>query len=441
MKFREILLAILIIGLGVLIYYGKTGRLDLTWDGPSGFVFGTGDAFDFEETQVLPAPLPAELEITNAHGGVDVRGRETDKITVTFKKTLCRKSKEAAEKDADLLKMTVTRTGTTLRLTTNRDEFKRRNFETNFTITLPAKTAVRVRNSYGPVNVARTGPTDIMNPHGEVRASEIAGPLTAENSYENVFLRSIEGDCRVTGPHSDVSITEVTGTCTVTHSYGDLRLEKVRRKVDIKASHSKISGVGLSGDVRIENTYDPIVLTDTGPVTVRAHHCDIEAKKLAGRLDISDRYARIEVTGVQGDLAIDSPNSEISAESVAAAEITVGSSYRNVSLRGFTGRTMITLSHGDLNLAPAAVTGTIDVQATYANVRFGWPAGGRFPFEGRTKSGEIFWSLADRPSLEETNGQSLTKAFQNETGKPAIRITTSYGDIRVEEIRPPGRKI
>jgi DUF4097 and DUF4098 domain-containing protein YvlB len=441
MKFREILLAILIIGLGVLIYYGKTGRLDLTWEGPDGFIFGTWDAFDFEETQVLPDPLPAELEVTNAHGSVDIRGGQTDKITVTFKKTLYRKSKEAAQKDAGLLKMIVTRTGATLGLATNRDEFKRRNFETHFTITLPAKTTVRVRNSYGPVNVVRTGPTDIGNPHGEVRASEIAGPLTAENSYENISINGVEGDCRVTGPHSDVSVADVAGACTVAHSYGELRLEKVRRTVDVKGSHSKITGVGLNGDVRIENSYEPIVLAETGPVTVRAHHCDIEAKTLTGRLDISDRYARIEITGVQGDLAIDSPNSEISAEAVAAAEIALGSTYRNVSLRGFTGRATITLSHGDLTLEPAAVTGPIDVQATYANVRFGWPAGGRFPFEGRTKSGEIFWSLADRPSIEETNGQSLTKAFLNETGKPAIQITTSYGNIRIEEVRRPGGKI
>ncbi len=441
MKFREILLAILIIGVGVLIYYGKTGQLDLTWEGPDGFVFGNWDAFEFEETQVLPSPLPAELEVMNAHGSVDVRGGDTDKITVTFKKTLYRKSKEAARKDADLLKMLVTRTGATLRLATNRDEFKRRNFETHFTIALPAKTAVRVRNSYGPVKVARTGPTDIGNPHGEVRASEIAGSLAIENSYENISISGIEGDCRITGPHSDVSVADVSGTCTVAHSYGELRLEKVRRTVDVKGSHSKITGIGLSGDARIENSYEPIVLTETGPVTVRAHHCDIIAKTLTGRLDIADRYARIEVNGVQGDLAIDSPNSEISAEAVAAAEITIGSTYRNVSLRGFTGRTTIVLSHGDLTLEPAAVTGPIDVRATYANVRFGWPAGGRFPFEGRTKSGEIFWALADRPSLEETNGQSLIKAFLGETGKPSIRVTTSNGDIRVEEVRHPGGKI
>jgi hypothetical protein len=436
MKFREILLAILIIGLGVLIYYGKTGRIDLIWDG-SGFLLGAWDPYEFEETQVLPGPLPAEVQVSNAHGSVAIQGTDTDKVTVTFKKVVYRKSKEAAQKDADLLKMTVSRDGTAVRLATNREDFKRRNFETHFTVSVPAKTAVRVRNSYGLVKTIGTGPTEIENPHGEVRALEIAGALTVKSTYAEVTIRGVEGDVRLTCPHVDLTVAEVGGECVIEHRYGDIRVEKAARKVTIDGSHSDISGIALSGEVYIENSYEPIVLRETGPATVRAHHSDIRVFKTAGKLDIRDQYSRIDIDGVQGDLAIDAPNSEISAEAVTAAEISIGSSYKAVALRGFTGHAVISTSHGDLVLEPAGITGPIDVQGTYASVRLIWPAGARIPFEGQTKNGQIFWALADRPTLETTNGQSVTKAFQDETGKPAIRITTSYGDIRVEEARRP----
>jgi DUF4097 and DUF4098 domain-containing protein YvlB len=123
---------------------------------------------------------------------------------------------------------------------------------------------------------------------------------------------------------------------------------------------------------------------------------------------------------------------EISAESVLAGEIFISTSYQDVELLNFTGKTTVLLTHGDLVLEPESVTGPIDVQASYAGIRFGWPGDEKFPFEAQTKNGNIIWNLAERPSLEETNGQSMVKAFLTETGKSSIKISTTHGDIRVE---------
>jgi hypothetical protein len=441
MKAREILLLLLIVGLGVFTYYAKTGKLNIEWDSGDFVFFGRGEEFLFQESREIPAPLPRELQVINSHGGVVVRGTETDKITIVFTKTVYRRTRDAAQTVADQLKMAVNRDESKLVLSTNRDTFKRKNFETHFEITVPKGFEVKVKNSYLLVKAVGTGLTDIANPHGQVEAMDIAGPLVVNNSYEDVSILNAGADCRVTSPHGKVTAIGVQGELIIDHSYGDVEIENIAKKAVVKGSHSRVTGKNLKAEVEIESSYEPISVTDSGPTTIRGHHSDIEARGIAGPLSITDNYARLVVDGVKGDLRIDGTNMEIRAESVAADEIRIATTNQNVEILGFTGKTTVRLDHGDLVLEPEAVTGPIDVQASYAAIRFGWPAGGRFPFEGRTRSANILWNLAERPSLEETNGLSLTKAFQDETGKPSITLSTSYADIRVVETRRPIKTI
>jgi hypothetical protein len=432
MKARDVFLALFIIALGVFLTYAKTGRLDFVLDGDFEFWFFPSEEFVFEESQEIAAPLPQEIHIINAHGGVEMQGEETDKITVFFKKSIYRKDKDEAQKVADALKMIVNREEPRLILSTNRDEFRRKNFKTYFKILIPAGTDVLVKNSYGLVKAAKTGKTDIANPHGEVQTSDTSGQLIIDNSYEDVSILNALADCQVTSPHSRVTAVNVLGEFLLDNSYGDVELENIEKNVRVNGSHSQVTGKSLKGDVELASSYKKISLTDAGPSIIRGRHCDIEAKGINGSLEITDNYARLRLDDIRGNVKIEGTHMEISAESVLAGEIFISTSYQDVELLNFTGKTTVLLTHGDLVLEPESVTGPIDVQASYAGIRFGWPGDEKFPFEAQTKNGNIIWNLAERPSLEETNGQSMVKAFLTETGKSSIKISTTHGDIRVE---------
>lgn len=432
MKAREIFLALALIAFGTLTYYAKSGRLQI--DGDGGWLFwGHTEEFLFEEpAQALPGPLPRELQVINAHGSVEIRGAETDAITVTFKKSINRRTREDAQKVADQLKMIVNREEPRLILSTNRDEFRRKNFETRFTITVPLGLAVFVRNSYGPVKIEKTGAADIVNPHGGVSAGRIDGRLAVDGSYEDVDVHDIRGDARITAPHAKIIAIGVQGELLVDADYGELFLENVDRNVRVSALHSTVSGKNLKGEVEIKNSYEKVSLAGTGPAKIFGHHSDVEAEGIDGRLEIGNAYAKLTLGGVNGDLRIEGSNIEVHAERVAAHEIYVSTAYENVEILGFSGQATIVQRHGDVALEPDKLTGPIDVRASYAAVRFGWPAGVRAPFEGETKSGAIHWNLADKPAFEETNEKSVTRAYPDAAG-PAVKIVTSYADIRVEE--------
>jgi DUF4097 and DUF4098 domain-containing protein YvlB len=292
---------------------------------------------------------------------------------------------------------------------------------------------VLVRNSYGLVRAEKTGRTEITDRHGNILASEVGGDLVLDNSYEDVEVSHVLGNCRISGSHSSLTVRDIQGELTIDHSYGEIRMENIEKKVTVNGSHSMVSGKGLKAGAEIASSYEKISLVDVGPATIRARHGDIEIDGAKGLIDIADNYSRLRVGNVQGNLKVEGSNLEIFVKAVAAEDIWISSSNEHVELLGFSGKATILLNHGDLVLEPDSITGPINVQATYTNIRLAWPKGGRYPFEAEARSGDIHWQLAEKPSLEKVNGTSVTKAFIDESGKPSIRLSTTYGDIRVEE--------
>jgi hypothetical protein len=431
MKAREVVLAILIILAGILVTEVKTGRIVLDWDG-SGYVLGRGQEFVFEETQEIAAPLPLELQVLNAHGTVAVEGAETDKITIHFTKRVYRKTMEEAREIADRIKLLVNRSDPRLILSTNRDEFRRRPFETDFKVTVPSGLAALIRNSYGLVRAGGTGRTDILNRHGEVIASALLGALVLENSYESVEIDGVAGEARLNCPHADVVARNIQGDFIIDHSYGRLRIEDLSGRLTVNGSHSDVFAKNLGGDAEIRSSYEAVIVSRSRAVTIRGHHCEIDVQGTTGLCDITNEYGAVRVGDLRGNLKIDARKAEIIGRLIRADDIAVATTYEKIYLTGFTGRTTVKISHAPLLLEPEAVTGPIDVQGSYADVTLLWPAGARHPFEAETRQGAIHWGLADRPAVETSNGTSVTKAFLEETGRPAVKITTSYGDIRVE---------
>jgi len=432
MKAREVVLAILIILAGIFITEVKSGRLEWRWD-VGDFQFARAEEFLFEETQDIAAPLPAEIEIQNAHGTVAVEGAETGAIVIRFKKRVFRKEAEDAQKTAEAIKMIVNRAGTRLVLSTNREDFRRRHFETDFKLTVPLGTPVIVRNSHGLVQVGGTGRTDISNPHGEVVAADIRGGLVLETRHEDVTIDGVRGDARFTCPSADVVAKNIDGELIVDHSYGRLRLENVVGKLTVNGRNSEVFARGLGAAAEIRSSYEPVSVIRARDVTIRGRNNEISVAEVTGRCEVSTEYGTVRVDGLIGDLMVEGRKTGVVGRNLKGESLKVLTSHENVELLGFSGGATVNLSHASLVLEPEDVTGPLSVRGDYADIRLVWPSGGRNPFEAETRQGTIFWGLAIPPSSSTTNGTSITKAFLDETGRPPVVLRTTYGDIRVEE--------
>lgn len=433
MKAKEILLLILIIVTGVFFYHAQTGKIHIDWDLDGHFFFIHLEEFIYEESQEIEPPFPPELQINNAHGEIEIQGTEEEKITISFQKIIQRKNEEQAKEISDKLKMIVDKNELQLSISTNRNEFRRKNFETNFRISVPLGMDVKVNNSYGLVKTSKVGNTNIINRHGKIIASDIRGELILQNSYKDVEVENVQSNCRIESKHSNVFINDVQGKTSVEHRYGKIHLENTFQNVEIKSSHSEVFGQNLMGKVEVVTSYRDIALYDVGPTKITGSHSNVEVDGAKGSLDIKHRYGKVKLNNIQGNLYVEGKSIGIYGRTIVCEKIFVSSSYRTVELVEFSGKTDILLSHGDIVLEPSLLTHSIEVKGQYADIIFYWPSGGKYPFEAQAKSGDIKWKLPFELSSQEENGVSTIKAFTQEKEKPSIFLSTSYGTIRIEE--------
>ena len=231
MKFREVLLVVVLILAGFVFFQFKTGNWNIDgdwgwdWDGFGAF----SREYAAEETRTIEAPLPPALEIENGHGWVEVRGADQGTIELTFKKVAWRRTEEEAKEVADRLKYTLTTAPDKLTLATNRDEFSRRNFETGFVLTVPRAMIVRVVNSYGSVRIDGVAEATVVNRNGEVFASDVGGACRVETSYDDIDVQRVGGECRIVNRNGDVRAGSVTGDLWIETSYARRRRRGRRR--------------------------------------------------------------------------------------------------------------------------------------------------------------------------------------------------------------------
>jgi hypothetical protein len=430
MKAKEIIFLILIIVAGVTFYHANTGKIYIDIDDQ---IFFDHQKFVYEEFQVLEPPFPAQLKVINAHGDVKIQGTDDEKLTISFEKTIWRSNEEQAKEVADELKMIIDKDAQQLTISTNRSNFRRRNFRTNFKISLPLGTDVDVKNSYGTVKTVMVGNTNIKNHHGRIIASEIAGELFIDNSYKDIEVESVQSNCQIEGEHADVFVNGVKGKTQIDHRYGKVRLENILQDVKVKGSHSAVYGENLMGAVDISTSYKKIALFDVGATKIKARHCPVEIEGARDYVDVEDNYSKVNVDNLQGDLVVDGRNLAVYGKKIVGQKIYVTSSYRDIELSEFSGKTTILLEHGTIVLDPSPLTHSIEVRGKYADINFYWPLREKYPFEATAKNGDIKWRLPDEISIQEEDHMSIVKAFLEEKEKPPIFLSTSYRTIRVEE--------
>jgi DUF4097 and DUF4098 domain-containing protein YvlB len=432
MKAREVVLLIFIIIAGVFFYHAKTGKIDWEWHLGDFFEWDQ-ELFTYEETQAVDAPLPSLFKVVNAHGNVEIQGVEGGGISITMVKKIWRRTEEEASEIAGRLHAVVTKDDLAVTLSTNREEFKRRNFETDFRISLPLETAIDVTNRYGLVRAVRVASAAIDNSHGQVVVSEVPGNLMIVNSYEDVEIENIQSGCEIRSRHSNIQAAEIAGEMRIENSYGSIRLRDIGQKITIEAPHTEIRGEDLPGALDIQNSYEKIALLRVGPLKIDGHHSRIEAAEVNGDVIITDNYEPVTLSQVRGKVQVTGKSMSVSGKDIVGEEIYVSSSYEPIDLRDFAGKTTILLSHGELTLRPLALTGPVEARCDYTPIVFFWPGEELYPLEAQTKNSDIRWQVGGEISIEEKNGLTVARAFSGIQDKPRILLITTYNDIQVEK--------
>lgn len=433
MKLREFVLLVLIILAGTAVYFYQTGKWDLSWTITDDFIL-SGKEYSFEESQIIEDPMLTELRVANSHGWVEIRGENRRDISLTFKKKIRRKNEQEAIEVAGKLKPIQEKSDNILALSTNRQDFKKKGFETGFILLVPENLNVEIENSYGPVTVQSVQNLKVRNRHGKVRASEIASLWDVETSFGDVEIKKMSAGGNVRNSHADILVYQASGDIAVENRHGSVRLDDIEGRVKITGRHTEVNLQNVKQDASIETSHEKVYLFNVNGARIKARHSDVKAYQINGHLAVSTTYASVQVAGVEGDLSVDGKNVKLLASEVKAQKINIDTSYENISLDNFSGQTEIKLRHSDLSLKPLSLNSPIDVFSEYCNIKFYWPEGEKAGVELSAKNGAVKWQLSEQPDWKQENGTSFLKAF-SQNGPVTIKISTTYGDVTVT----PGR--
>ncbi len=432
MKGREIFLLVLIIAVGVIFYHIQTGQWEMHGDWDEGFFFSY-EEFTYEESEELNPPFPEKLQVINAHGSVEIQGTDENIIVVRLEKKIRRRKEEQADRIAKELHTVINRDDQQLTVSTNRDLFRGNRFKTDFKLTVPHTMKVHVKNSYGLVKTEQIADTNIINSNGQVIASDIDGYFMLKNTNKDIEVHNVRSDCRIESQLSSISIKGVQGNTLIANRHGEIEIQGLSGNTTVEGAHSQIIGQNITGPLEIESSYEKIVLRDVGPAIIRTKSSSIDIKGAQGDLEIDNRHSSVKMEEIRGNVHITGKSLDIFGVDIIGMEISISSENENIELIKFSGNTTLSLSHGDIHLVPLPLTHPIDVKGYYAEIKLLWPQGKKYPLEAQTKSGEIHWGLALKPSFHTSNSHSILKAFVEEKNNPPIRLSTSYRDIRIEE--------
>jgi len=431
MKAKEVIILILVLLAGVGFHYLEDWHLTLREDWLVDSFRLKGRSYQFEENLSLePADI---LEIINSHGAIKIEGTDRQDISLTLKKTIWDRSETKAGQLAAELKLQTSREETKLILSTNRDDFRRKNFSVDFSLNVPASTAIKVSNSFGPVRITGVNEAEVNNDHGQVDLLEITGQVKASNSFEKLSLLDIDGACQVVTNHSPVSIVRISGPVSLEASFEEVELIDLKSTLTVISRHSAIKALRVTGPLNLESSYEPVYVSEAGAIRIRGHHSEIEIDNLTGQLEVETSYEPIKLNRIKGDINLRGKSTAIDLNSAQSAEIFIDTSYEDVNLENFTGSLKLNLTHGDASLSPASLTNDISVNLEYGDLSFFWPAGQVARFEARSKGGSVDWQLPLPPDENSSNGLSLIKAFQSAPVSPAIKLSTTYGEIRISQ--------
>jgi hypothetical protein len=100
MKFKEILLLLVIIFAGIIFYHAQTGQLDLYIDLGDDFL-SDYNAYSYDSFQKISPPFPMHMQVKNQHGELKIYSTDENEISIYIEKKVRHSTEERAKEIAD----------------------------------------------------------------------------------------------------------------------------------------------------------------------------------------------------------------------------------------------------------------------------------------------------------------------------------------------------
>ena len=454
MKATKILLLLAILVFGGFIEAARIarGHVDL---GPTGcrVLAGRfhGPSFTFESEQRHAVPPGTALDVHNAFGAVRVSAGAPGEVALKLRTVVYRPTEEEARRFSERVRATAELSGTSLRVTTNRDQLERGaervGFETHLELSVPADTTVTVRNEHGAVDVSGVAAADVWGSFDAIRLSKVAGPAVVKGQHGEVRVSGVQGALSLTSRHGSVEVEDVgdrasldtehgrvsarrTGPLTVRTQFGDVEAEAVRGDLEIRSQHGRVGVRDVAGKALVESAYGDVDIAQVeGEARADTQHGRLELRDVNAAAFAKARYNDVVLQRIAGPVDVFVDHGAVLAEDLADGG-RIEATGNDITVDGFRGALAVQSHRGSVRLVPSEpLQWPLTASATHGGIRLEVPAGSRFDLEARARRGEL---ALDVPGLTLTRSDESRVTGRLGEGGPPVKLTSQNGDVRLE---------
>ena len=294
-------------------------------------------------------------------------------------------SADEAKKAADLLKFQIAEEAGQYIFKSNLDSLPSsgRNVRLDITFRVPKGTSTEITAERGDISVeGLQGDQTLTSNHGDVRVSGIEGLVKVQKSHGGTQVHDVKGNVEVDGRGGDVDVANVSGTATVSGDFsGAVQFRNVAQSLRFTSSRTDLTTQRLSGRIYMEMG-------------------SLDARGVDGPFDLTTRQKDINLDGFAHSLKISDRNGEI-------------------RLR-----------------ASSPPKQSIDVTSERGGIELALPEGSSFQIQADSRHGEVDSDFTG-PNLKivkEGDSPAITGSYGK--GGPMIKLSTSYGTIRLARQGP-----
>jgi hypothetical protein len=338
------------------------------------------ESYTYTQTLSQEVKPPDGMLVVIRRGDVEVHGADQKSIEAVVKETIRAPNEEDAKKLSDQLKFSLVEKAGRYLLETNLDSLPAdgRNVRLDVTLRVPKATTTEITTERGDIIIdGLQGEQVLTTKRGDVHVANVEGLVRIHKSGGSSAVRDIKGSVEVDGRGRDVEASEVTGSVMIS---GD-----------------------FSGSMQFRNVAQTL--------RYNSSRTDLTLQKLTGRLNME--LGSLDATGIDGPFE-------------------VSTKQKDISVADFTHSIKITDTNGDVRLQTRTPpTQPMDVDLRKGQIDLTLPGKSSFTIEATSRHGRVDSDFSG--SGLAINNEGATPSITGTYGKggPTIRLSTSYGTIRL----------
>lgn len=404
--------------------------------------WGNRFAVEDEPSQQFSLVNDGRLLVSDFKGDIEISVLEGSLPSARLVQHIRANNQQEANQVAQQIHLQITQAGKNILLAAIANNVQN-DFTNTLVLTLPPAPfgGVDLSNVSGDVKLTGLRGTHVIRNSKALEIRNNLGDVKVENPQGSVELYAVQGNVTVSDANREVSLNEVRGSMSVTATNGSINVVESVGLVKLRAQSARIEIRNLSGDPRQAANQNLLVIENAnnsrinlseiqGHVAINAERSRIEAENITGNLAVKNSSERVQVNGIGGALKINADNSAIEAEEIAGAvEI---ETTQDVTVQGFRSALNVTTSSGAITLSTdEKLTGNIRATTDRGRIRISLPEDSGFKFDAGSERGRVR-IRGFEPAGSQNRQRQLTFEHLVAANSPTVVLRSARGDIELQ---------